>query len=30
VKLGDQATLNGRTVRVTLILEGYANSQFPT
>lgn len=29
VKLGDQATLNGKTVRVALILEGYANSQFP-
>ncbi len=29
VKLGDQATVNGRTVRVALILEGYANSQFP-
>lgn len=29
VKLGDQATLNGRTVTVSLILEGYANSQFP-
>ena len=29
VKLGDQATVNGKTVRVALILEGYANSQFP-
>ena len=29
VKLGDQATLNGRTIRVALILDGYANSQFP-
>lgn len=29
VKLGDQGTINGRTVRVALILEGYANSQFP-
>ncbi len=29
VKLGDQAMLNGRTVRVALIMEGYANSQFP-
>lgn len=29
VKLGDQAMVNGRTVRVSLILEGYANSQFP-
>jgi putative ABC transport system permease protein len=29
VKLGDQAALNGRTVKVSLILEGYANSQFP-
>lgn len=27
VKLGDQAVLNGRTVRVALILDGYANSQ---
>lgn len=29
VKLGDQAVLNGRTVRVALIMEGYANSQLP-
>lgn len=29
VKLGDQATLSGRTVTVALIMEGYANSQFP-
>lgn len=29
VKLGDQATVNGRTVRVALIMEGYANSQAP-
>ncbi|MBI1360365.1 MAG: FtsX-like permease family protein [Alphaproteobacteria bacterium] len=29
VKLGDQATLNGKTVRVALILTGYANSQAP-
>jgi putative ABC transport system permease protein len=28
VKLGDQATLSGRTVRIALIVEGYANSQF--
>lgn len=27
VKLGDLASLNGRTVRVALILKGYANSQ---
>lgn len=27
VKLGDQAVLNGRTVRVALIMDGYANSQ---
>jgi putative ABC transport system permease protein len=27
VKLGDQAVLNGRTVRVALIMNGYANSQ---
>jgi putative ABC transport system permease protein len=27
VKLGDQATLNGKTVRIALILSGYANSQ---
>lgn len=30
VKLGDQATLNGRTVRVTLMMEGYANAQLPS
>ena len=29
VKLGDQATLNGKTVRVALVLTGYANSQAP-
>ena len=29
VKLGDEAMLNGRTVRVALILSGYANSQAP-
>ncbi|MDP3736745.1 MAG: ABC transporter permease [Hyphomonadaceae bacterium] len=29
VKLGDQATVNGRTVRIALILTGYANSQAP-
>ena len=29
VKLGDQATLNGRTVRVALIMDGYANAQLP-
>jgi putative ABC transport system permease protein len=29
VKLGDEATLNGRTVRIALILTGYANSQAP-
>ena len=29
VKLGDQAVLNGRTVRVGLIMKGYANSQVP-
>jgi putative ABC transport system permease protein len=29
VKLGDQAMLNGRSVRVALIMDGYANSQFP-
>ncbi|HVY87312.1 MAG TPA: ABC transporter permease, partial [Hyphomonadaceae bacterium] len=29
VKLGDQATVNGRTVRVALIMDGYANSQAP-
>jgi len=29
VKLGDQAVLNGRTVRVALIMDGYANSQLP-
>ena len=29
VKLGDEATINGRTVRVSLIMEGYANSQAP-
>lgn len=29
VKLGDQATLNGRTVRVALVMEGYANAQLP-
>lgn len=28
VKLGDLASLNGRTVRIALILDGYANSQF--
>jgi len=27
VKLGDQAVLNGRTVRIGLIMNGYANSQ---
>lgn len=27
VKLGDQAVLNGRTVRVALVMDGYANSQ---
>jgi putative ABC transport system permease protein len=30
VKIGDQAVLNGRTVRVGLIMEGYANSQMPS
>lgn len=30
VKLGDQATLNGRTVRVALIMDGYANAQLPS
>lgn len=30
VKLGDQATLNGRTVRVALMLDGYANAQLPS
>lgn len=29
VKLGDEATLNGRTVRIALIMTGYANSQAP-
>jgi len=29
VKLGDQATVNGKTVRIALILNGYANSQAP-
>lgn len=29
VKVGDQAVLNGRTVRVALIMQGYANSQMP-
>ena len=29
VKLGDQATLNGKTVRIALVLTGYANSQAP-
>ena len=29
VKLGDEATINGRTVRIALIMEGYANSQAP-
>lgn len=29
VKLGDEATINGRTVRVSLIMDGYANSQAP-
>lgn len=29
VKLGDEAMLNGRTVRIALILTGYANSQAP-
>lgn len=29
VKLGDEATYNGKTVRVGLILDGYANSQQP-
>lgn len=30
VKVGDQAVLNGRTVRVALLMEGYANSQMPS
>lgn len=30
VNVGDQAVLNGRTVRVALIMEGYANSQMPS
>jgi len=30
VKLGDQATLNGRTVRVALMMQGYANAQLPS
>lgn len=30
VKLGDEATYNGKTVRVGLILDGYANTQQPT
>lgn len=30
VKLGDMATLNGRTVRVALILDNYASPQQPT
>ena len=30
VKLGDQATLIGRTVRVALIMDGYANAQLPS
>ncbi|OYX47607.1 MAG: hypothetical protein B7Y90_12430 [Alphaproteobacteria bacterium 32-64-14] len=30
VKLGDQATLNGRTVRVALLMQGYANAQLPS
>jgi putative ABC transport system permease protein len=29
VKLGDEATINGKTVRIALIMEGYANSQAP-
>lgn len=29
VKLGDEAMVNGRTVRIGLILSGYANSQAP-
>jgi len=29
VKLGDQATVNGKTVRISLVLSGYANSQAP-
>ncbi len=29
VKLGDEATVNGKTVRVALIMDGYANSQAP-
>ena len=29
VKLGDEAMLSGRTVRIALILDGYANSQAP-
>jgi putative ABC transport system permease protein len=29
VKLGDEAMLSGRTVRIGLILDGYANSQAP-
>lgn len=30
VKVGDQAMLNGRTVRVALMMKGYANSQLPS
>ncbi len=29
VKLGDEASINGRTVRIALIMDGYANSQAP-
>ncbi len=29
VKIGDQAVLNGRTVRVALVMDGYANAQLP-
>ncbi len=28
VKLGDMASLNGRSVRISMVMEGYANSQF--
>ena len=30
VKLGDEAMVNGRTVRIALIMSGYANSQAPS
>lgn len=30
VKVGDQAMLNSRTVRVALLMDGYANSQLPS